>query len=373
MEDRLYEVEPEEGEEETEARSESRSREDVARIATFNIKIFGETKMGKADVISELVNITLRYDMLVVQEIKDLDQTVPYDFLDAINAEANETYALVLSERSGQQDDDQGGQEQYAIYYRTARFQADSAWLHNDSELDQFQREPLIANFNLLSNNGTVIEDIAFITVHTKPANAVNETAALHDVVETYNVNSTESDVALLGDFNADCSYASTYELNQLEIRNQIISGSFLILLIRHLENTHRADRIGMTSDVDGRFFGRWGGSKHEHWMFPTIFRFGLTSILRDAGMIRRASIPGRINIIGEHTDYAGGCSLVFASQRLLLEADFNHPTIEGDDTVVALWMEAGGPPAKLSVQSSIPTGKGMSSSGHYVLPLHSV
>ena len=104
------EVESDEDDEETEARSESRSREDVTRIATFNIKIFGETKMGKADVISELVNITLRYDMLVVQEIKDLDQTVPYDFLNAINAEANETYALVLSERSGQQDDDQGGQ-----------------------------------------------------------------------------------------------------------------------------------------------------------------------------------------------------------------------------------------------------------------------
>ena len=47
--------------------------------------------------------------------------------------------------------------------------------------------------------------------------------------------------------------------------------------------------------------------------------------------MIRRASIPGRINIIGEHTDYAGGSSLAFASpHRLLLEADFNHPTIEG-------------------------------------------
>ena len=73
--------------------------------------------------------------------------------------------------------------------------------------------------------------------------------------------------------------------------------------------------------------------------------------------MIRRASIPGRINIIGEHTDYAGGCALAFASpHRLLLEADFNHPTIEGDDTVIALWMEAGGPPAKLSVQSSILT-----------------
>ncbi len=52
------EVESEEDNEETEARSESRSRDDVARIATFNIKVFGETKMGKADVMyQDVVNL----------------------------------------------------------------------------------------------------------------------------------------------------------------------------------------------------------------------------------------------------------------------------------------------------------------------------
>ena len=54
--------------------------------------------------------------------------------------------------------------------------------------------------------------------------------------------------------------------------------------------------------------------------------------------MIRRASIPGRINIIGEHTDYAGGVSLAFASQhRLILEAEFIDSGIYGDQTVVEL------------------------------------
>ena len=61
------------------------NRSEVARIATFNIKVFGETKMGKPEVVSVLVDTVLQYDMVSVQEIKDMDQTVPYDFLQQIN------------------------------------------------------------------------------------------------------------------------------------------------------------------------------------------------------------------------------------------------------------------------------------------------
>ena len=87
--------------------------------------------------------------------------------------------------------------------------------------------------------------------------------------------------------------------------------------------------------------------------------------------MKRRASIPGRINIIGEHTDYAGGCSLAFASQhRLVLEAEFVETGYHGEPTVVALWKEAGGPPAQLEITSSIPIGKGMSSSAALCLSI---
>ncbi|MBO64150.1 MAG: hypothetical protein CMA94_05205 [Euryarchaeota archaeon] len=87
--------------------------------------------------------------------------------------------------------------------------------------------------------------------------------------------------------------------------------------------------------------------------------------------MKRRASIPGRINIIGEHTDYAGGCSLAFASQhRLVLEAEFVDDGYHGEPTVVALWKEAGGPPVQLEVTSSIPIGKGMSSSAALCLSI---
>ena len=61
------------------------NRSEVARIATFNIKVFGKAKMDKPEVVSQLVDTVLQYDMVAVQEVKDIDQTVPHEFLDEIN------------------------------------------------------------------------------------------------------------------------------------------------------------------------------------------------------------------------------------------------------------------------------------------------
>ena len=70
------------------------------------------------------------------------------------------------------------------------------------------------------------------------------------------------------------------------------------------------------------------------------------------------------MNIIGEHTDYAGGLALPFTiNSRLELEANFSATEYIGDDTIIELWKEAGGPVAELKLQSDIPIGKGLSSS----------
>ncbi|MAK95146.1 MAG: hypothetical protein CL994_02215, partial [Euryarchaeota archaeon] len=51
--------------------------------------------------------------------------------------------------------------------------------------------------------------------------------------------------------------------------------------------------------------------------------------------MRRTASVPARINIIGEHTDRFGGKALAFSSQhRLVLSASRSRSGTSGDSTV---------------------------------------
>lgn len=248
---------------EGDARSPELNRSEVARIATFNIKVFGETKMGKPEVISVLVDTVLRYDLVAIQEIKDIDQTVPYDFLDAINNESEAEWAMVLSPRSGQQEDDRTSQEQYAFYYNTTVFEPiGNGSLFNDSEKDLFQREPFQAQFALLNATGQPTSfDLSLITVHTKPAAAMEEINAMNEVATTYLAeHPDEEDLVLLGDFNADCSYASEQDL-----ANSALAGGNYTWLVGNDADTTVAqsscayDRILTNGDLSGRLTGVWG------------------------------------------------------------------------------------------------------------------
>ena len=63
----FVETEPEnDGDDEIEGREIPQlNRSEVARIATFNIKVFGKTKMGKPEVVSQLVDTVLQYKYIV--------------------------------------------------------------------------------------------------------------------------------------------------------------------------------------------------------------------------------------------------------------------------------------------------------------------
>ena len=87
--------------------------------------------------------------------------------------------------------------------------------------------------------------------------------------------------------------------------------------------------------------------------------------------MHRRVIVPARVNIIGEHTDYAQGLALPFAiNQYLVLTIKGRETGYSGDETVIALWQAVGGQPADLTVSSEIAQGKGMSSSAAICLAI---
>ena len=87
--------------------------------------------------------------------------------------------------------------------------------------------------------------------------------------------------------------------------------------------------------------------------------------------MHRRVRVPARVNIIGEHTDYAGGLALPFAVDSYLeLTAKRTDSNYVGEERVIDLWRCAGGWPAEIQVESEIPIGKGMSSSAALCLAI---
>jgi len=191
-----------------------------------------------------------------VQEIKDKDNKVPGLFLDAIN-NASDDYAMVVSPRTGQQDDDHDSREQYAFYYRNSVLEpVDDAQLFDDAERDLFQREPFLARFRVKGAPFSFV----LITIHTAPERAVDEIASLHDVVTwARTVYAQEDDFIVLGDFNAGCSYASSQSLAPLDIR-----GTGYEWIVPDEADTNLAssqcpyDRIVVTTGTVEDYTGRW-------------------------------------------------------------------------------------------------------------------
>jgi endonuclease/exonuclease/phosphatase family metal-dependent hydrolase len=134
--------------------------------------------------------------------------------------------------------------------------------LHNDSIDDSFQREPFIAQFELLDSNGTSTGfDLSLITIHTKPGAALSEINALPHVVDTYLENNpNESEIVILGDFNAACSYVSSNELSN----SPLAHSNYTWLIENNVDTTVSDsycayDRIVTNGDLDGRLVGTWG------------------------------------------------------------------------------------------------------------------
>jgi endonuclease/exonuclease/phosphatase family metal-dependent hydrolase len=218
-------------------------------IATFNIQNFGKSKLAKTAIVDTLAQIIRNFDIIAVQEISDISNQVPFEFLKIVNQDTKFHYKLACSKRTGQQPNDKTSQEQYAFYYNSDKVILTDTSLFDDSQKDLFQREPYVASFK------TVQDSFSFIicTLHTNPELTVQEIDALYDVAIWIPTRFKNTDnIIFCGDFNASCSYASTSDLENLKIHqkpyNWIISDGIKTNLSQKTDCTY--DRFVVTDSL---------------------------------------------------------------------------------------------------------------------------
>ena len=167
--------------------------------------------MGNEVVVGVLAALIRRYDLVVVQEIRDASGTAAPALLDRVNAPlaTDDAYRLLLSARLGHSS----SKEQYGYFYRARSLTPLDSYHFNDTS-DVFSREP----FNVLWEVRSDGDRFATIPNHVTPDRVPEELAEMpavyEDVAQRWGVN----DTVILGDFNADCSYLSAAELATLTL-----------------------------------------------------------------------------------------------------------------------------------------------------------
>lgn len=263
------------------ARTLERATSAPLRIASFNIQIFGRTKAHNPEVMAQLARVVASYDVVAVQEIKDLTGEAPQLLLREVNAIPGAKYALLLSPRTGREPDDQGSQEAYAVFYNTATVAAlPNDQLYDDSTQDLFQREPYLVHLRSVTGTFSAV----LIDIHTAPARAVAEIGSLPAVYAyARQVFPDEPNIIALGDFNASCNYATPRQLDPLPIRSAPYRW-----MIPDTSNSNLAsgsscayDRIVANANAAAYFTGGWGVDSaafsdkrvSDHWPVWAEFR----------------------------------------------------------------------------------------------------
>lgn len=170
--------------------------ENTLTIASFNLQIFGESKVSNKDTLSILSKIACEFDIVAVQEIRDKSEESLPQYINSIN-KICPLKSYVMGPRIGRTS----SKENYAFIYDKGKVTFLDSYTYNDS-FDKFEREPLISRFR--ATNLTVI----IVNNHIKPDDAKKEIDSLQSVItdvrKHYNYN---NNILLVGDFNADCDY----------------------------------------------------------------------------------------------------------------------------------------------------------------------
>ncbi len=172
---------------------------DSLTIASFNIQVFGQSKLENRRATEILANIVRRFDVVAIQELRSKEQDVIPRFLALVNGDGSE-YDYVIGPRLGRTS----SKEQYVFLYDTNRLEVVSQSVYTvEDPKDLLHREPLVATFQVVGAPNPF--RFTLVNIHTDPDEVDYEVDALADVfVQVQNDRLREDDVILLGDLNAD-------------------------------------------------------------------------------------------------------------------------------------------------------------------------
>ncbi|XP_029110010.1 deoxyribonuclease-1-like [Scleropages formosus] len=175
-------------------------------IGAFNIQTLGPSKMSKPVVVQIIVNIIRRYDVLVVQEVRDKDESVTNELMNKVNEGLTDPYYYTVSEALGMSS----YKERYLFIYRSSKV---TVIQHKQypygSGNDAFSRPPYAVKFSNI-RSATAATEFVLVPQHTSPSKAVEEINALYYIFPNVQTSFSTNTILLLGDFNAGCSYVTT-------------------------------------------------------------------------------------------------------------------------------------------------------------------
>lgn len=175
-------------------------------IASFNIQTFGEKKMGDRVMAERIAAILRLFDVVAIQEVRAIDQTVIPRLLQYVNA-SGAKYDYILGPRLGRSN----SKEQYCYVYDTNRLvSSPQASYTVEDNADLLHREPLIARFVTRVPAGYPPFTFSLMNMHTDPDEVKLEMPVMHTVlrgVREYEwATAGEDDVLLMGDLNCEPS-----------------------------------------------------------------------------------------------------------------------------------------------------------------------
>ncbi|XP_072791765.1 deoxyribonuclease-1-like 2 isoform X6 [Taeniopygia guttata] len=187
----------------------------MLRIGAFNIQAFGDTKMSNKEVAEIIINVLRRYDVVLVQEVRDSDLSAVTELMEQLNSASTSPYDYEISGPLGREN----YKEMYLFIYRTDVVSVVDTYQYEDPQ-DVFSREPFILR---LSAPSTKVKEFVLVPLHSAPHDAVAEIDALYDVYLAI-INKWGTDnLMFLGDFNADCSYVQPSDWSSIRLRTSDI------------------------------------------------------------------------------------------------------------------------------------------------------